>query len=220
VIVDGLSFLTSIKKMPFMPLTVRTSVISLPNAKILFAPGSGLTKAQLKEAGDITDIVAPNLLHCAGIPPAIEVFPKAKVWGPPGARTAKPEIAWTNELNEASWPYEEGLKLITLNGMPKVNEVVFVHPPSKSLLVTDMFFNITHPKGIGAWLILNMFGTYKRFAMSKFFAKFVQDKEAFTKSLKKIMANDFENVIVSHGDIHRGKALVEKAINERGFAIH
>lgn len=57
-------------KMPLMQLPVRTPLISLANAKVLVSPGSRLRPEQLQEMAGATDIIAPNLFHCAGVPKA------------------------------------------------------------------------------------------------------------------------------------------------------
>lgn len=154
-------FLESIKKMPLMKLPVRSTYIPLESGKILLSPGSCLTDAQLKSLGKVTDIVAPNLFHCGGIPQAATVYSTAKIWGVQGAKAVKKEISWTAELTTNTWPYQDELPMIEIAGMPKVNEKVFFHKKSKSLFIADLCFNLVDSKGIGPWLILNMFGTYK-----------------------------------------------------------
>ena len=74
-------------------------------------------------------------------------------------------------------------------------------------------------KGIGAWIILNLFGTYKKLATSKFFLKFMNDKSAFEKSLSLIFSLDFDNVILAHGSniIGNGEEKLRSALAERGL---
>lgn len=213
-----LQYLHSVKKMPLLALPVCTVVVPLKSARVLISPGSMLTKEQLAQAGAVTDIVAPSLLHTAGVPRAAEVFPKAKIWGPVGARAAKPKINWTGELTEAAWPFGDELPFVRLAGIPRFEESVFVHRPSRSLLVTDLAFNMKDASGIGAWIILHLFGTYRRFAVSRFFLKSIQDRDAFEKSLGKIFAYDFERVVVGHGSVEeKGRDSFRAALKERGF---
>ena len=74
-------------------------------------------------------------------------------------------------------------------------------------------------KGFGAWLILNIFGTYRKFGVSSLFLKGVKDRSAFMNSLAKVFAHDFDNIIVSHGKIVQGgaKATLRDALERRGF---
>lgn len=216
---QGLVFLDSVVNMPLMSLPVRSVVAATKNGQVLISPGSKITKAQYQGVGQIATIVAPNLLHCAGVPLAVSCFPKAEVWGPEGVRKQKPDMPWQKELNEAPWPYEDELLPVFIGGMPKVNETVFLHKKSKTLIVTDLCFNMQNVKGIGAWIILNLFGTYKKFGVSKFYVKFVKDQDAFKGSLAALFKHDFENIVLSHGFniIGGGKEKLMAALNERGY---
>lgn len=214
-----LRFLEAIRKMPLMSLPVRSTFVPLQAGHVLIAPGAGLSLDEIKSLGSVTDLIAPNLLHCGGIMRANSVFPEARKWGVPGAKNSKPEILWTDELVEAKWPYADELPMVALQGIPKVNEVVFFHRESKSLIVTDLCFNLVHAKGFGAWLILSLFGTYQKFAISKLFLRSVTDREAFKDSLGRVLAFDFENIILSHGDnvIGGARSKLQLAMKERNL---
>lgn len=218
----GLHFLESVVKMPLMGLPVRTVVVQTAVGNIMISPGSQLSPEQLSANGHITDLVAPNLYHSAGISKAHKVHPMARIWGVTSAnRSSKKnsEIRWTHELNENSWIFSDELPIIAIEGMPTVKEFVFIHRPSRSLIVTDLCFNIVDAEGFGAWLILNIFGTYRKLGVSSLFLKGVKDRSAFTNSLAKVFAHDFENIIVCHGDIvmGRGKSILRNALERRGF---
>jgi hypothetical protein len=214
-----LVFLESVKKMPVMDLPVRSTYVPLQKGGILISPGSNSQESQLKGLGSVTDLVGPNLYHCAGIQRASAVFPNAKKWGPLGAKEYKNEISWSDEISMSNWPYQNELPFVQLQGMPKVNEVVFFHPDSKSLIVADLCFHMLKTKGIGAWIILKMFGTYKKFAVSNFFLRAMTDKAAFEKSLKQVFEFDFDNVIVSHGEnlMGDGKNKLRRALEMKGL---
>jgi hypothetical protein len=176
-----------------------------------------MTEDQLRALGPVSDIVAPSSLHAAGVQRAKKVFPSAKTWGGSTTREAKKDVPWTDLLTEESWPFESELAMITLRGTGKIDERVFFHRQSRTLIVTDLAFNIANPSGLGAWLILHMFGTYKKFAVSRFFCRFIDDKTAFRESISRVLAWDFENIAMGHGDLveGNGKALLQSALKER-----
>lgn len=212
---DNLVLLDSVKKFPLMALPVRSTAVKLKNGSyVLISPGSQLTKEQLRSLSSVSDLVAPNVLHNAGMKQAQEVFPNAKTWGVEG-------LKYPSLVTAETWPYQEELVAIPLEGMPRLNEVVFVHKKSKTLITTDSAFNVLNPKGVGSWVIMNMFGNYKRFAVSKFFMKLVKDRAAFERSLKKLFAEDFDNIIVSHGNaiIGQGKEKLRAAFAERSVHL-
>lgn len=198
--------------MPLMELPIRTCLVD----GVLLSPGSTLTKEELGRLSGVTDIVATNLFHLDGVAKAAECFPEARVWGPIGAQEKLPSVRWTRTLGVDAWEHAS-LKHVLLEGMPKVNDSVFV--ADGTLYLSDLAFNIEHPKGFGAWLILSMFGTHGRFGVSRFFAKMVKDRATFEGALGRVMAHDFDAVVPAHGAVveEGGKERLRKALLERGF---
>lgn len=207
--------------LPLMKLPVRTAIIQTNGGhKILWSPSSKLKEEDLKTLGQVTDILAPSLWHCGGVRLAQQVYPQAKTWGPPEAMTLKADINWTNTLPSPDWPYND-LVIIPVKGLKNVNECLMLDQTTKTLFVSDLVFNLTNPKGLGAWLFLSLFGTYKRFAVSRLFLKMVNDKEQFKVSIQKVFNYDFETIVMSHGEIIKtnGKNFLRSAFKERGYDV-
>lgn len=215
-----LIYLDSIKQMPLLALPVRTPVVALASARVMISPGSKLTPYQLQQAGDVTDLVASNLFHTAGMHAAAAAFPQARLWGPVGVQKKHPELRWHGTLGVDPWPYESELALVTLEGMDRMREAVFVHHASRSLFVTDLLFNMVDARGVGAWIILKLFDTHQRLGVSKFILRLTRDRAALRASLARVVALDFDRLVPSHGDIVEtdGKARLLAALRERGLA--
>ncbi|HEY0093225.1 MAG TPA: hypothetical protein VGB96_02825 [Archangium sp.] len=216
---DQLRFIEVELQMPLMKLPVRTSLIELERARVLLSPGSTLTEAQLRDAGEVTDIIAPNLLHAGGVKAAAAAHPRARLWGPVGIKEKFPGLSWHGILGVDAWPYEGELGHVALRGRPGFNESVFLHHRSKVLLVSDLVFNIEETRGIGPWLILHVFGTYRRLGVSRLFLRYVKDRAAFQESIERIAALDFSHVAPAHGRVvsEEGKAKLLAALRERGY---
>ncbi|MGA9525361.1 MAG: hypothetical protein WBV82_28135 [Myxococcaceae bacterium] len=210
-------FLETTLRSPLMQLPVRTVVFELDTARVLFSPGSRLTSEQLFEAGPVSDIVAPSLMHTGGMKSAAEAHPNARLWGPAGIREKHPELSWHGVLGETPWPFESELAHVPLAGLPKLNESAFLHHASKALYLTDMVFNISEPKGLLAWAFYWSFGIYRRFGVSKLFLRFAKDRSALERAAAEIAGLDFLHVIPSHGDpvLHDGKPRLLAAFRER-----
>ncbi len=204
-----------------MNLPVRSTLVTLPRGRIIISPGSKLDRSILNKIDRVTDLVAPNLFHCSGVPKSAAIFTSAKTWAPEGAKELKPHIAWSKTLGIDEWPYQDELSLVPIAGLPKVNEFVFVHQESRSLIVADLCFNLIDSQGPGAWLILNLFGTYKKLGISRFMLKFLKDKPALEKSLAHLFTFDFDNIIVGHGRnvIGGARGLLKEAFRERGLLL-
>jgi hypothetical protein len=206
--------------MPLVKLPLTTSLIKLSNDKtLLLSPHPSLTVEDFQSMGNVTDIVAPSLLHHLGIKNAVAALPQAKLWGASGLEQKQKDIAWSHFLDEENWPYNNELVAIHLAGMPKINEFAFFHKASKTLFVTDLCFNILDDSGLGGWLIYNIFGTYKRLAVSKLLIKAVTDKAAFQQSLAHLFSYDFDDIVVCHGSVVKGggRAKLLAALKERDY---
>jgi hypothetical protein len=219
--ISGMRFIEDVAKMPIMKLPVRTTVIEVSGGKVMFSPGSMMSEAQLKSAGDVTDIIAPSFWHADGGPLAAKYHPKARLWGPPGMREKHPKHTWS-VLGEDAWPHESELRVFALAGVPKVREHALYHAPSKSLLVVDLAFNVVDAGGLGATIILKLLSdAYRRFAVSRMLMMLVKDKQAFAASLAPIAQLDIQRVVPAHGAVLEvdAKARLLAALRERKLAV-
>lgn len=103
--------------------------------------------------------------------------------------------------------------LASIDGMPKVEETVFFHRPSRSLIVADLLFNILEPKGFGIKIATRLFGTYRRLGISRFYKLGIKDRTAFAESVRSVISRDFDRLIPAHG------AIVETDAKEKTKAV-
>ncbi len=216
---------SKIKMLPGVHLPVRAVLLPLEKGSVLISPipFSHDQIQSIRALTPVTDIIAPNLHHNKFVADARLKFPGANVWAPEGFRQKYPNLHVDRVLGEGAWPYKGELDLLALDGAPTMNEVAFLHTPSKTLIVGDLVFNILRPIGLLSPLIFKKFGTYKRFAMSKFWLKFVKDRAAFEASLRTLLEWDFETVVMAHGTPltsskdGSAKERLRASLQERGF---
>lgn len=172
--------------------------------------------SKIKSYGTVTDIVAPNLFHHLHVVNSMRAFPKAQVWGPRGAREKLPHIKWTKILGVDSWT--PSVEHLTVEGMPNFNESVFLK--DRTLVVSDLCFNLLKPRGWAAPIFLSLFGTYKKFNVSRLFMRSIKDRHAFRESMGRLLAKDFDRIVMAHGEVVEsgGKALLAQALKGRGLA--
>lgn len=215
------SFQSTIRLLPGVYLPVRASIIKLETATIMMSPCelSEDDIFNIKSSTEVSDIVAPNLLHHHYIIKALGAFPRARLWHAPGMMEKIPEVPWQRPLDLKTWPFRRELELHMIEGAPRVNECVFYHRATKTLYVTDLCFNIEHPKGFLTPVTFRMMGTYKKFAVSNMWNRFVEDKEAFKKSMNYILSWDFERIVMAHGEIveHEAKTRLRTSLASLGL---
>jgi hypothetical protein len=214
------SEISLVGKMIILP--VRSTIIKTSKGIVIISPIKFTDEQfrQIESLGSVTDIISPSLLHHLFLPRAKNYFKEATVWGPPGCKEKLPEIKWSKILTKDTWPYENEIDLMIVNGCPEMNEVVFLEKRSKTLIVTDLVFNLTRPKGWGAPIMLRLLGTYKKFAVSRFIKKYLVDQKAFLNSVKNILNWQFTRVVMAHGEIVSvdGKNKFAVALETQGYS--
>lgn len=204
-------------KMPLMSLPIRSVIVKTKQNTVLISPSPHLQLKDIPSDIKVTDVVAPSLLHHLGLENARALFPEAHFWGAPGLQEKRKNFSFHSILINKSCPFEKEFMPILIEGMPHINEVVFYHVKSKTLICTDLCFHLIHARGIGAWIILNIFGTYRRFAISKLYLRYVKDHNLFQKSMKRLLTLEIERIIMGHGDVieKNGNEILTKAFQER-----
>jgi hypothetical protein len=99
------------------------------------------------------------------------------------------------------------IEMRVVEGAPSVNEVVFFHRPSATLLVTDLVFNIVRPATWQTRMLLRLTGTCGHLAQSRAWRfLFTKDPARAAESAAAILDWPFERLAPAHGDVVTGDA--------------
>jgi hypothetical protein len=190
--------------LPFVNLPNRCTIVRLKGRQlVVVSPTENFAEytEQINDFGTVVAIVEPNMFHHLFTAAAKRIYPQAQLFGVDGHFQKCPHIPWEKVLNSGTWPWKDELPVFAIGGMPKVQEHVFFFEHDKTLIVTDLCFNLLHAKGLGEQLILSALGTYRRFGISRYFLGFVQDKKALSVSIQKMLGCDFDQIVMAHGEI-------------------
>ncbi|HEY0194712.1 MAG TPA: hypothetical protein VGC42_26550 [Kofleriaceae bacterium] len=184
-----------------MTIPVRSMLVdeTASGGQILISPVATRHEAAEVGTGPVT-LVAPSLLHHVHMQEAIERYRPLTMWGPAGLAEKKPALAPMLTFDRDAWPYDDVLSYVVVEGAPRRNEVVFFHRPSKTIYTADLFFNIQQSEGLLSSIPLRLMGIYRRFGMPKMWKHWVVDRAAFGRSIDKILAWDFDRVVMAHGE--------------------
>lgn len=136
------------------PYSTRMTIILLNNGNLWIHSPEKLNKnlkEELDNLGKVEYLISPNKLHHLFLSEWISAYPDAKCYAPPGLIEKRRDINFTKELSntpEKEWADE--IKQTIFQGSPAMEEVVFFHITSKTLILTDLIENF-NPAEFNWW---------------------------------------------------------------------
>jgi hypothetical protein len=187
---------------PAMFLPLASTVIRLPQGGIwVHSPVRiGQSAAAIDAFGPVQFVVAPSGLHHLHVRAAVQRWPNAQVLASPAVAAKQPELA-VAPLTTGSLPWGPEIEALPLGGLPGIEEWVFFHRPSRTLLVTDLVFHLLHVRGWASHLAYLAFGTRHRLAVSRLFRAYIRDRAALAASVDAMLNWPFVRVIPCHGEV-------------------
>ncbi|NMG21020.1 DUF4336 domain-containing protein [Brasilonema bromeliae] len=190
----------------------RMTVIRLTTGElIVISPiqSDKTTIHQLNEIGNVAYIIAPNLYHHLFVYDLKSIYREAQLWGVPGLVSKRPELSFDRVITNKEGSIKEqvdyllfdGFKLLDLSGPSIVNEFVFFHQKSRTLILTDIAFHFDETFSFKTRLAAQFLGSYKVLSPSRLDKLATSDKEKVKDSVEKILRWDFNRVIMAHGSI-------------------
>ena len=192
------------------------TILRLTSGKVIvhsMAPFSATDLAEIRCLGEPVWLVEAMMLHDTYAREGRAAFPAAIFLAPPGfsdvvgfptSRLVPPPGEWANEV-----------EVIQLRGSPRLQEHVFIHRPSRTLIVADLIFNFRQDERGWNRLFHRYIGGFKRYpGMSRIFRLCISDRHAFHASLNQVLESDFDRVIVGHGGVIEsdGKVALRRAL--------
>ena len=183
----------------------RMTVIRLAERRLLLhapvALGAAL-QSELDALGQVRFVVAPNRVHHLYALDALKRYPEARLWIAPGLAKKRPDLAFASELGDEAPPeWKAEVDQVFFRGRPYENEVVFFHRASRTLLLCDLAFHFGPRSPLPTRLLMRLLRSYGRFGPSKLDPLLIRDRRAARGSLERILAFDFDRVVVAHGDV-------------------
>jgi hypothetical protein len=166
--------------------------------------------------GPVRFLVSPSRMHVAHLPQFAAAYPAARVFAAPNFKQELPGVTTVVPLGDAPDPGWEGtLEQAVFRGSRLYDEVVFSHQPSGTLILTDLLFNIPPGRGWSTRLWAGLLGILGRPSASRSFGLTIRDRAAVRASLERILAWDWDRLVLAHGDVVEsgGKAAFRRAFS-------
>ncbi len=198
----------------YLGLSVGTkmTVIRLENRELVVISPievSDTLVSQLGELGVVKHMIAPNLYHHLFAANFKSLYPQATFWAAPGLTLKKPELPIDRTIEGdrgelfpgLEFIFFKGFRILGLNGVDELNECVFFHSSSRTLILTDTAFHFDESFPLLTQFVARIIGGYKQLSPSLLERIATKELEQVRESVKKVLQWDFERVIVAHGSI-------------------
>ncbi len=213
---DGLWSVAAAHRLLGIHLGTRMTVLRLPGGGLWLhsvVAIDDLLADEIQSHGPVKHIVLPDLYHHVYAIDAIQRWPAARVHAPAAMRRKRPELRIDADLGETPDPDWGGaLVPVHIDGS-LLDETVFVHRPTRTLVTADLFENFDRTPHLGTRLYLKVAGLEGRPAWSRLLRWMYRNRRAARRSLERLLALDFDRVILAHGRVLEtgGPAAVREA---------
>jgi hypothetical protein len=199
------------------------TVIRLASGQLVLHSPCDITATIAEEVsalGPVAHIIAPGTFHHMHVATAQAAFPTAKTWLCPGIESRRPGLKHDGLLGDvapADWADE--IDQVLMQGTRFMREVAMFHRASRTLILVDLIENFTDATahtGIALkfWFkyVLRMWNNPRP---APEYRMGWSDHQAAAESIRRILAWEFQQIVLSHGDLidHNAHAAAAAAWN-------
>jgi len=203
----------------------RCVIVRLPGGGLWVWSPVALTdavKPQVETLGRPDHLVSPNKIHHLFLQDWKTAWPEARLWGPQSTIDKRTDLSFEAALDDQAPPdWQDVIDLVRFTGSPVMDEVVFCHRPSATVILADLSehfsqrFLARHWKPWQRW-IAGLWGIVegKGYAPLEWRLSFVNRRKARACKAE-ILSWNPQKVIMAHGEwqAENGKAFLEKALS-------
>lgn len=185
-------------------LGTRMTVVRLQDGSLLVHSPIALTpdlRAEVDALGPVHHLVAPNQGHHLYAGEWQRAYPGALLHAAVGLAKRRKDLAIDHELRgEAHVAWRNDLDTTFLDGT-MLNETVFLHRPSRSLIVADVIENFETSPHWPTRMYLKVCGIHGKPGLSRGLRPIFRDRRRARRSIDEILSWDFDRILLAHGDI-------------------
>jgi hypothetical protein len=195
------------------------TVLRLASGKLIihstapFTPGD---VAEIAALGEPAWLVDAMLRHDTFAEQGRAAFPRIPYLVPEGFSAAVKTNAGPL-LPPPEWAPE--VRVLLIDGMPAVREHVFLHVPSRTLIVADLVFNFAPSSGWTAFFRRTLMGVKEQPDSARLYPMQVKDRAAYDGSIRELLTWDFDRIVVGHREVveTNGKDGLKRGLAAKGM---
>jgi hypothetical protein len=162
------------------------------------------SQEEFQKLGPIVAIIAPSWWHDLYLRQYLSAYPDARFYRVPTLvrqNRSLPLAELQNGLAPSLWADE--IDQVHVQGIGLfLDEMVFYHRPSRSLIVADLLFNLSSKD---AWITRMMgslvIGPFPGCRFARLYQPAVTDRRRMRTAVERILDWDFDQIIVGHGAV-------------------
>lgn len=193
-----------------IPFPTRMTIVRLSQGELWCHSPTALNpelKTQIDALGAVRHLVSPNKIHYAHISSWAKAYPEAMTWASPGVRDRAAqqnvEVSFDADLeNEPPLAWVEDLDQLIFQGSRFLEEVVFFHRRSATLILADLIENFELDKVSPGWgWLLKLAGCADPDGKAPLDLRltFWGHKEQARQCLEQVLQWHPEQVLLAHG---------------------
>ncbi|EKE85204.1 DUF4336 domain-containing protein [Idiomarina xiamenensis] len=191
-----------------LPFTTRMTIVKLSNNDLWVHSPIKLSpalKTQVEVLGNVKYLIAPNHLHHLFLTEWIDAYPRAQVYGTDEVIKKRGDITFKASLNSPrNGPWSADIEQELFSGSPLMQECVFYHKSSETLVVADLVENFSGDD-FNAWQRVVAKGVGILAPNGKmpidWRLSFIFGKADACVHFEKIMAWQPKTLVMAHGEI-------------------
>jgi hypothetical protein len=196
------------------PFSTRMTVVRLVNGDLWVHSPEKINPHLINELGQlgrVRHLVSPNKLHHLFLTEWIKAYPEAVTYAAPGLAKKRSDIRFHAELTElAQDEWKAEIDQTLFRGSPLMEEVVFFHSSSSTLILTDLI-EYLNPHALNWWQtglarFAGILAPKGKMPVDWRVSFFWGDREKARQSLELMLDWQPENILLSHGECVFGGA--------------
>ena len=201
-----------------LPMGTRMTVVRLAGGGLFVhspVPPTAVLRREIDAIGKVAFVIAPNRLHHLYVSKFMDAYSDAKLYIVKELVKKRPELSRASVLGDAPEPgWADEIDQCLFHGSIFHEEAIFLDRGSGTLIVVDLLESVHREDPWYMRLLSRMAGNYERAALTPDQRLAFRDRAAARKSAVRILAWDFERIILAHGHLieRDGKAVFASAM--------
>ena len=175
----------------------RMTVLDTGNGLLVHSP-IDVAPEVVEPLGKVRWVVAPNKFHHLYVGEWMDAGIEG--WAAPGLAEKRPDLQFAGVLGETPAPFGDSIGVVALRCFGFTQEVVLLHRPSKTLVVTDLLFNIQPEAPLMTRAFMTVAGGYPG-CCTTLLERWGFDRTVAKKEMANLASLDFDRLVMAHGAV-------------------